>query len=168
MGDGQDDTTTSSGDEATTSPPSTVAAGGRARNTAVLVLIGVAAASVVFLAGAALVHRGMHDRGHAMHGRGEGHWMMRHGGPDEGRGMEGPMRAGGVMDAMTAVHGADGRLVRDALASLGVTGAELSAALLEQVDVLEQDGTLTADQATLLRAHIRLEHGAPSTAKPAS
>ena len=167
-------------DEGAGAPAATPTPRGRLHHPVWLVLIGVLASAAVFLIGGALMHHGGRGpggfdghRGGMMAGRADRGPGMHWGGPggmrgDSGRGMMGerPGMFNGPGGAQSGADGVDHRaMMRDALASLGVTDAELATALTKQVDKLEKAKTITADQADAMRAHIKAQHAASTSTK---
>lgn len=157
-------------------PSPSIAPGHRALHPIVLVLIGVAASAVVFLAGGALMHAA-HD---GPRFDGPGFSGQRHDGPVRDERMSFERRGGGFAQGARGGDGIRGRmggpggpgmregvggrqLMRSALKSLGISDAELSAAMVKQVDAMLKKGDITAEQATAIKAHVEQEFARMAT-----
>jgi hypothetical protein len=123
----------------------------RSYHPVVLVLIGVVSSLVVVFGVLTLAHAwGDHHEGKRY-----GHeYGMR--GEHDRRG-DGPR---GMMERGPRMHGRGGErpeIMRDALASLGVTDKELADALTKQISKLEKAGDITERQADFMRDHVAEE-----------
>lgn len=123
---------------------------------AFLVLLGVAVSTIVFVTLGAITDHHRYRRTNdviAMHSR---HADGRYMGSREPE-LFGRVPGRSNASALAMLHEGDLDIMHDALASLGVTDAQLRDALILQIDKLEKQSKLTNQEADALRVHVTRE-----------